>query len=845
MDSDTIYCDESSVASLSQPQGRPALRLDSLPPTPMVLTPCDSNVTASARKNQLKQQRHQHRPSFACTALTSPSLSQSDFIPETQSLTPPPRPGAVGSASGGCDNEVEGGMDVSEANDNACADSSALSSGRPAVFSISRELNSTQSTEDRSSSPSSLLREPRATITPRNFPHLQLSDCEVSQDDNDEHVPDSQGSALEQEFQACLEGHGECFNAEGESAEVFGRQPLITSQEVYEEGCGSNAMRRSMLLPAGAALGAMSGGLTPPGEPTIHEEQLRPGCGKRVRSLQSSLLLCNGGISPLVGGASEVGTQVTNAPDEEDERKRFRPDSEAAQRRNEALMRTAATDVQQTQLSNSCLSGSWDVRLSPATEPRGRESLLLVSGSTPTPSLQVLTGTPVRDGAGCASEILDTRDSANANTSAPASTAPNNETSLVGSDYDSVWPRNVAAGDGTGEGECALRISDTTEECCDCKETLGNKAVGGFSGVGGNAERGPRSTDHRTVVPDGEGCAELVSSLRLSEEFRSFVEGARSEVRRASERLLAKLEEVSRTYSGSNVDGGAAADANGPSEAIQSASQDAVVAAEGRRVVRSLQLSLNRSSVVLGELELAQGRSTLSHSGSRGDSINSILSDTSSLRRQLATHAAAISRRLHGYDLDEAGTLPMIVVVRVVQQVLMIGSPSSVAPNSEEAADLSMCIASPSPVTKLQHQKSQSPMSVASPGTLHTISSGGVSSPSATHRSLWERMLNRRKASAMEDDAMKMYIGLWRCFHECFGERGVMERLGVQASGEADDGSDGTDSEARLMTPTCLPLLRQQLNRLGCQQGRHRYHPPPLDVMVNYRVFAHSLAELW
>ncbi|EKF28509.1 hypothetical protein MOQ_007741 [Trypanosoma cruzi marinkellei] len=795
MEMDDIYRDEESTADLSQLQGRPSLRLASLPSTPPPPTPLKYRDTNTLGNSKQWRSLHSRRGLVATarTAPTSPTRSRPRAADVRRPLTPtfpaaPPlhRPAMteadeddVNSNSSSrfplvCDVPVAGGTNERRvsAGDGEGGDGgeeeeeeSLAQSSRWVSFSFASALTSRRQSESRPSSPSP---QPRAAIIPSNFPNLHLSEDECTMAEGVDATT------------RCSPTPTTPLLSLGRPPVVFNNTPEEARENEEEEGDGGEGRpikkgRESLLLTSApfshtaevihfiptATAGVMAFPVGAEGLPT------RQSRGKRERSalsssLTTSFVLC--GTDSLRQGAAEPAANALGKREDDVMDKAMWPNTDSHLPRARRLEET--TNLEES-VERSILSvASTATMRQPMPTAEGGESLVLVDGPTPTPWRRRLA--PVVAAAAenkpRGSMVLDVRCS-------DAAVLP-----------VALFADAPAGGSEGGRSENAdnERAASHDTKCCD--------ATGMTACEAEDVTRMEKTVRDGCGVVDEEHLAMPDPIVRPSEELKALIESAREEVRRASKRILAAL----HAHRCASCDKSDCVQSNGSGSASGVADDD--------------------STWIGDSPQLAFGRSL---TGPSGDGAGSpwISKDTVELRRDLAAHAGCILRRLRGYDPTDAGILSLAVVTRVVRLVLFNGAAADALPvcRSEGSANLSWGLASPS-----------------------SVCSGTP-----------ERKRTRQEVRAAEESAMELCMRLWRCFREHFGERNAARRFGIcedvdaENSGEENSGS-GSQSPSHAFA-TCFPRVRLQLGLPGQPLPPS---PPLLDTRIDYNVFAASLAEL-
>ncbi|CCD12493.1 unnamed protein product [Trypanosoma congolense IL3000] len=838
MDAEDIYCDEDSTISLSQHQGRPAQRLDSLPVTPTIFQPCDSNIPSVGKK----QQGRQPQPRFD-SAVPSPLSPTSKPEPQTitQRSLPRTEPADVELKLGGAvmPNRDAPGLPPM---------------GRGANYPSADDSNPHYPSEGRRSPSSSSQPQPRGAIMPSNFPDLQFSDSEGARAKG-EPMAEMISDACKLEPQESVKTCGGIPDVDPTSQFVSRRSPSFEEEEVEKtDHDKAEAFRESADF-----LSSVTQNSVPPNTTASQDlVELRDGKLDGPRQFvsekwdhcsQQTLTLCTDTTTPtdtdVCVTAINEGENECNEDGEEGElpRKRHRAEFTASDWLHGAATAPNATEsTEWDQLHVKATDGPSPA--APSLSGNGMEgvSSVLVSGTMP---YQKPADGAVAAGneCTCASEVLDNRSSGTSavddGTREWALAAASTQDPLMG--YDSVWPRHMNPLEGSDE-ENKMQTKEMTVEHNDYNVRAYENTL----------DLPLTSEEQHGVNISGEGVADddkarskSVSPTRLSRDLRLLIDAASEELHRASSRLLAGVMACQRTIAGSASDGAAPDGQSGTVHAEHTDGSESG-AERGSHVARSLQQSFNRSSVALEDEEFPLSVTAVIPGG-----MDSLLSDSTNFRQKLSHNADRILRRLCGYDSGDVGTLPMATVVRVVCQVLTADPAPTAASRGEGKRDISWCMLSPSPDRSIKrHDDVQGHTS----HTAHTPSGDmqnsplgdAGSAPSAVHGAMWEKAMSLQKTAATEDNAMKVYVSIWRCFRECFGECYAASHLGLQDSEREACVSGTPASEATTpLTSTCFPRVRQHLSRLSQSQPSKTSQPPPLDVTVDYRVFSCSLTKLW
>ncbi|KEG07308.1 hypothetical protein DQ04_10231010 [Trypanosoma grayi] len=815
MDDDDIYRDEESTTSLSQLQGRRSLRLDPLPDTPPPPTPLksrDANTTVrwpkqlpTQQQQQQRLQRRQRACGAARTAPTSPVLSRPRVGPARRPLTPTPAtalPATLGERHQKA--VVRQGDDDSSNTDPqfrvAAVDDgdegSLMPSSRWVSFSFASGLTSRRQSESRPSSPSP---RPRAAIMPSSFPDLHFSDDDGG---GDETMRCDSARA----FRTPTVSHDfpeRCPANEQQLLRLSECAVADVNVDAREGSVGAGAGSRGslLLLTAGVvstAAAAAEATTTATSVEAYEKEnvsppQLRHRRGKRERSVppsptSTSLIICGGFSSCGATAAAEHNDGDGNATATV-RWQRMDVDAPPPSRVQDEVIPTSVDEFVDGGVgSSSSNNNNIDAVRLPETTAHNEESLLLVSGPTPTPWRQRFAAAGKETHA---SEVMDVRCS----DTVAAPVALFGESFAVDTAEEQALDSHTSTTDinksDTGAAEAATAVEETTSKV----------AVG----------------DGRCAAETGEMPVVPHPPRRPSDDLMALVEAAREEVRRASERLVAALEAHRHTSSEKH---------NNKSVNISNDNTNDGVDDVYNWIGGSVQLSLGGSSAVVARASSNTNinNSSSSTGGDGGVCRPWVPPESAVLRRELTAHAGRILRRLRGYDRDDVGALPMVVVARVVQQVLVEDEGTACAAGSQTPArgsegcvDVSWCIASPSPSL--------------SSSFLHVSDS-----PTAACRNTWEKVMARQKARMAEESAMRLYVSLWSCFRECFGERYAAQHLGVLESN--NNSSRGKNNSPHAMV-TSFPRVRQQMGAVGQQQQQ-----PPLNVLIDYKTFAASLAEL-
>ncbi|KAG8340785.1 hypothetical protein TRVL_08387 [Trypanosoma vivax] len=780
MDGSDIYCDDQSVTSLSQFQGRPAMRLDYMPLTPTLLTPHDTNTNSAVWQ---KEQKHQ----TSWTTASSPASSPSRSTHQRRVLTPP---ASVNSLSAMATAPLAHNWRRAPPNESdAGPDSAPMSRGgdlssRYVSFSFTSGLTSQRQSENRTSplerassfSPSPA---PRRSILPAQFPDLQFSDCE---------------NTLEQETQTQGSARG-THHLEYQASKEEDSVRLIARWEENKEniwGKPKEQCHGSGLLTENTPLDAVKlcDLAEEPGAPSLVEDTADNYLKERVNfekhgctiagppsPKKSSILLCSDGVDAtnvaVTGGCGMERSAVDESWDGS----------------------SHASGVKRQR-------GDVDTIYQPEDG-----SLVLAGGRTPTPYRKSNAADAARAGVG-ASVVLSVCESDSVTPFLPV--------------HGALFECNSDAKDlGHGrQSDLSANTFGSSERSVHDGLTLSKR-----SDARGEAETAI-TTARKTVMTVSplkdcgsasgkRDCLRPCSPSSLSEELRDLIRDTRERLNRTSERLSSLV----KTSHDSNCD---SSDRRTAAATREGDKVDKDMCSEGNcAVARSLQLSMARSFSIMGDGESAPEQENVVAGVSKP-----FPTDTAALCHQLASHADMIHRRLRGYDSMDVGTLPLVTVARVVRHVLSMGAtPSS---HSGDAMDLSWCIATPSSVK--EQRLSLSPLS--NTALKHKCESPGAS---GDRDKTWGRAVDHQKALAVEDDAMRVYTSIWHCFCECFGELHAGRRFGVLFT------SEGGGAANTATTPTLFPRLRQQLSRL---RGHGDGQCPPLDIPIDYRVFVSSLAEL-